>query len=470
MKLIFSKFNFSLLVIFFLFINLFSNRSFAFDSTYAARLQTTLNQLRTSNSMPGISAAVIVPGQGVWTGTSGISDSANVMDPDMVFGIGSITKNIVAAATLKLQEMNLLNINDPIHMYLPAYANVDSNITIKELLQHTSGIYNYTDNQAYTNAILSNPQRVWSAEEVMPYVLNRVFVHGTSWSYSNTNYVLLELIINKVHPPSLASSLQTLLYQPNNLTNIILYPFEELPGYFVHNWADFDGNGTIEDVSYFPKISLYSSGAGAGSVVTKPLALANWGKLLFEGNVLTPASLQQMTTFRNVSFGSVNGYGLGTMRYPLGSRVFWGHGGNVFGFASILLYSPTDSIIVAMCVNKDMGTTTFGLPFMNAVITNRPVGIEPISQEIPSTYELKQNYPNPFNPETTIEFNITNPEFTSLQIYDINGRLIETLVNEKLSAGTYKLKWNGANASSGIYYYTLRADNYSETKKMILLK
>lgn len=466
MKLNFIKFNFSLLVIFFLFVN----RSFAFDSTYAAQLQATLNQIRAFNNIPGISAAVIVPGQGVWTGTSGISDSANVMNPDMIFGIGSITKNIVAAATLKLHEMNLLDIDDPIHMYLPRYNNVDSNITIRELLQQTSGIYNYTDNPAYTTDILSNPNRMWKPEEVMAYVLAPVFPHGTSWRYSNTNYVLLELIINKVQPALLASTLKTLLYQPNNLNDIILYPYEKVPGYLVHNWADFDGNGTIEDVSHFPKISLYSSGAGAGSVMTKPVVLANWGKLLFEGNVLTPASLQQMVNFRNVSFGTVNGYGLGTMRYPLSPRSLWGHGGNVFGFASILLYSPTDSIVIAMCANKDLGTTTFGLPFMNSVIMNRPVGIKPISQEIPANYELKQNYPNPFNPETTIEFNITKPEFTGLQIYDINGRLIETLVNEKLSAGTYKLKWNGSNVSSGIYYYTLKANNYFVTKKMILLK
>lgn len=442
----------------------------AFDSTYAARLQLALNNLKTTHNMPGISAAVIVPGQGLWTGTSGISDSNNIMNPEMVFGIGSITKNIVAALVLKLQEMHLLNIDDPIHMYLPRYNNIDSNITIRELLQHTSGVYNYTNNSAFTTDITSNPNRLWDSEEILPYVLAPTFTHGTSWAYSNTNYILLELIIRKVHSPSLAASLQQLVYQPMNLDSIILYPFENLPAYLAHNWADFDGNGTIEDVSYFPNISLFSSVGGAGAIVTSPQVLAFYGKLLYESNFLSAQSKQQMTTFRNVPFGAVNGYGLGTTRCPLGSRNIWGHGGNIFGFASILMYSPTDSIVVAMCVNKDILTTTFGLPFMNSVIINRPVGIEPVSQEIPSKFELKQNYPNPFNPETTIEFNINNSGNAHLSVYDINGRLIETLVNEKLSAGTYKLKWNGSNISSGIYYYTLKTENFSETKKMILLK
>ncbi|HEY3250487.1 MAG TPA: choice-of-anchor J domain-containing protein [Ignavibacteria bacterium] len=118
----------------------------------------------------------------------------------------------------------------------------------------------------------------------------------------------------------------------------------------------------------------------------------------------------------------------------------------------------------------------------DVLIGNRnPIGIIKINNEIPSHFELSQNYPNPFNPSTTIRFNIPplNSEAWShgargrtvkLVINDIIGREVATLINEQLNPGTYEASFNGANLSSGVYYYRLQYDNYSITKKMILSK
>lgn len=90
--------------------------------------------------------------------------------------------------------------------------------------------------------------------------------------------------------------------------------------------------------------------------------------------------------------------------------------------------------------------------------------------EVPTEYSLSQNYPNPFNPETNIKFSI--PKFSSVKIsiFDISGREVETLVNEKLSAGTYQADWNASNFSSGVYFYKIFAGDYFETKRMLLIK
>ncbi|HEX2787403.1 MAG TPA: serine hydrolase [Ignavibacteria bacterium] len=448
-----------------------SNKSFAgLDPLYEAALQSSLNQLRTSYNIPGMSAIVILP-EGTWEGTSGISDSGSTMTYSHSFGIGSITKNIIAATILKLQEKNLLNIDDKIIMYLPRYDNIDSNITIRELLQHTSGIYNFTNNPQYSAAINANLDSVWNPENVLQFVLAPNFQHGTSWAYSNTNYILLGLIIEEVYKMPLHEAYQKLLLTNHFLGGLSLFPFEEYTGPLAHNWVDLNGDGILDDASFIPKTAIFSGAWGAGAIISRPQKLAFYAMQLFGGELLEPQSMQQMTTFRNVSFGNVNGYGLGLMRYTnVAGRTVWGHGGNVFGYASIMMHVPQDTITAVICSNRDLSTTNFGLPFMNTVITQRPVGIQPISQEIPSSFELKQNYPNPFNPETTIEFKISGDEFTNLNVYDINGRLVETLVNEKLQAGIYKMKWSGANVSSGVYYYTLKTENFSETKKMILLK
>ncbi|MBK8983246.1 MAG: T9SS type A sorting domain-containing protein [Ignavibacteria bacterium] len=97
-------------------------------------------------------------------------------------------------------------------------------------------------------------------------------------------------------------------------------------------------------------------------------------------------------------------------------------------------------------------------------------GITPIGSEIPFTYSLSQNYPNPFNPVTNLEFAISDLGIVSLKIFNISGSEIVTLVNEKLSPGSYKYKFDGSNYASGVYFYKLTVNNFSETKRMILLK
>jgi uncharacterized delta-60 repeat protein len=98
------------------------------------------------------------------------------------------------------------------------------------------------------------------------------------------------------------------------------------------------------------------------------------------------------------------------------------------------------------------------------------VGINPVSSEIPVNYNLSQNYPNPFNPATNIKFQIPKTGFVKLIVYDIIGSEIAKLVNEQLSSGVYEVEWNAMKYPSGVYYYKLTSGEYTETKKMILIK
>ena len=98
------------------------------------------------------------------------------------------------------------------------------------------------------------------------------------------------------------------------------------------------------------------------------------------------------------------------------------------------------------------------------------VGIQKISSKIPDKYSLSQNYPNPFNPVTNFMFSIPKSSFVKITVFDISGKEIETLVNESLQAGTYQASWNAAEYTSGVYFYKLVTDGYSETKKMVLVK
>ena len=98
------------------------------------------------------------------------------------------------------------------------------------------------------------------------------------------------------------------------------------------------------------------------------------------------------------------------------------------------------------------------------------ISIQNISTEIPASFSLSQNYPNPFNPTTSIKFDITKSSLVKISVFDITGKEIEVLVNEKLDAGTYQTEWNGMSYSSGVYFCRLITDGFVETKRMMLLK
>ncbi|RPI13648.1 MAG: T9SS C-terminal target domain-containing protein [Ignavibacteriae bacterium] len=103
------------------------------------------------------------------------------------------------------------------------------------------------------------------------------------------------------------------------------------------------------------------------------------------------------------------------------------------------------------------------------------VGVQNITNEVPGAFELKQNYPNPFNPSTTIEFSVKSLSFVTVNVFDALGRIVSSPVNDKLTAGTYKVNFNAASLSSGVYYYKINAtdnlgNNFVDTKSMILVK
>ncbi len=99
-----------------------------------------------------------------------------------------------------------------------------------------------------------------------------------------------------------------------------------------------------------------------------------------------------------------------------------------------------------------------------------PIGITQISSEVPKEYTLFQNFPNPFNPSTKIKYQVPINGFVKLIVYDLLGREVAVLVNEQQKPGTYETEFNASNQSSGVYFYKLQTEKYSDTKKMVIIK
>ncbi len=119
-------------------------------------------------------------------------------------------------------------------------------------------------------------------------------------------------------------------------------------------------------------------------------------------------------------------------------------------------------------------THAFAMVYQTGAVYRRPlselIGIQPISSEVPKQFSLSQNYPNPFNPVTNINFNVKKRGLVKLAVFNSIGQEIETLINQQLSPGSFKVDWNAASHPSGVYYYKIAAGEYTETRKMILIK
>jgi hypothetical protein len=103
-------------------------------------------------------------------------------------------------------------------------------------------------------------------------------------------------------------------------------------------------------------------------------------------------------------------------------------------------------------------------------LANISIPVQEITVELPTKYDLAQNYPNPFNPTTNVQFSIIKVQYVTLKVFDILGHEVATLVNESLKPGTYEAAFDGASLTSGVYFYKLTTEGFSDTKRMLLVK
>lgn len=325
------------------------------EPTVADALQAAINTAGDANTIRGLSAAVIVPGQDPWLGVYGSSTEGEPITTGMFFGIASITKNYVAALTLKLVDEGLLVLDDPVSKWLPAIDNVDPAITLRQLLNHTSGLANYTENPALFDFVFSDPSKIRTPEEVLTLVEAPIATPGATWYYSNTNFILLGLVIQEATQASVSANLRDRLLGPLGLNQTFLEVEEQRPGTRATPWADLNNDGALEDISDLPRESLYSAAWTAGALVATAENTALWTKALFEGDVLSQASLDEMLSFNSpVSHPAAMGYGLGTMTFASSHATSWGHTGDIFGYASITMYVPENQISIAVLANQGL--------------------------------------------------------------------------------------------------------------------
>lgn len=351
----------------------------AFDPALAYRFQRALDSVRNVQNVRGASAAVLIPGQGMWQGVSGVS-SVNPVDsvtPDMLFGIGSNTKAFISATILKLAETGMLSLDDSLSRWLPRYANITGYVKIRQLLNMTSGLYDYlNDSNKQGDSVSANPTRLWTPEQILSTFVGPPHgPPGSPYRYCNTNYLLLGMIIKSVTGSSVSSQLRQRILTPLSLDQTYLEIEETNTGPVAHPW----NQGT--DFSSTPITAHFSTLWTAGGMMSTAGNMARWCNALYSGNVLAQASLDQMLTFVPMSATGApgfewNGYGLGVRQGSfLGKRIL-GHGGQVDGYVSISAYLPQASASFAVLLNaSEPNETAFLTALLNAYL--RTIATQP---------------------------------------------------------------------------------------------
>ena len=318
------------------------------------QLQSVLDKGIAKNDIHGVSATVIFPDGEMWNGMSGISHDSVPIEPNMLFAVGSVTKNIVAVLTLTLVEEGVLSLDDPISTWLTTYAHVDGNITIRQLLNHTSGVYNYFDNQEIWDDLIADRTKYFTPEEVLEYIKEPCFMAGEGWQYSNTNYLLLGMIIIETTGSNLSTELNNRLYQPLGFSDFFLCQEESLPENQAHVYSD-NWDGPIRDVTFLPRTSHDSITYGASGIFTTSENLALWSHALFEGKILEEQAMNEMLNF--VEFNPVSNmraYGLGVQEFrknlSLGERAI-GHAGGNIGTTTYMVYLPDHHVSIVVMIN-----------------------------------------------------------------------------------------------------------------------
>jgi D-alanyl-D-alanine carboxypeptidase len=319
------------------------------------KLQSALDDRLRRCDAKGASAAVVLPDGTLWRGVSGDSHEAVRMAPDMVFAIGSITKNMVATLTLQLAEEGKLSLEDPVGKWMPAHPHVDPAITIRQMLNHTSGLFMFWENPKLWEDLVRDRTRAFTPEEVLGYLREPHFAPGQGYRYSNTNYLLAAMIITRATGSTLSAELRRRFWEPLGLRSACLPPEEPYPQNLAHVWGDnFENDGSFRDITFLPRTSHDTITYGSAGVFMTAEDLARWTHALFHGKVIGPQSLAQMEMLSR--WGQ---YGLGLERLGrgvVGGLQAFGHGGGNIGTAAYMAYLPDHDVSIAVMVNRFGGS------------------------------------------------------------------------------------------------------------------
>ncbi len=331
----------------------------------APAAQAVVDAALAGGTAPGISAAIVFEDGQVIAVTAGVSDreTKTPLTPLDRMLIGSVGKTFAAARAVQLIESGQLDLEAPISKYLggePWFARLPNaqTATVRQLMTHTSGLVRYEFKAAFARDVRANPDKSWKPEELLAYVFDEKppFAAGAGWEYSDTNYIVLGLIIERVQPQSFYRQISRALLRKMRRNRFVPSVTRTLPGLIQgYTGANDPITGGAVPVIVDGKLIFnpqfeWTGGGYAGT----PTSLAIWAHVLYSGGAFVkPESVKTMIDAAvPARLGPDTKYGLGVIirsGTPVGET--WGHSGYFPGYLTEMIYLPERRLAVAVQVN-----------------------------------------------------------------------------------------------------------------------
>ena len=265
------------------------------------------------------------------------------ISPEMVFRLGSLTKQMTTASIMMLAEEGLLQVDDPITQYFPNYPTHGYTITLRHLMTHTSGIIDFLAIEEFPEI----EKEDITAMDVIDFFKNQPmnFAPGEAYSYTNSGYVMLGAIIEQLTGQSYEDFVQERIFTPLGMDNTYHGSFKRIIPNRVTGYAM--GPNGYENSSY---LSMTIPGA-AGAIISTVDDLHTWNTALFEGDVVSMESLEEMTTPFTLNNGELSNYGFGLAIQSLRGQPMISHTGGINGFITYAAYLPESDMYVAVLGN-----------------------------------------------------------------------------------------------------------------------
>ena len=328
-----------------------------------ARLQAALDQMRSRLAIPGASVTILFRDGTSWTGVSGLADVATrtPVTPTTAFAFASMSKTFTSALVLQLVADGKLRLTDSAATLLPTLNKpIDRRITIAMLLDHTSGLHDYFLNPKIDKPLQADPTRAWTTDQALAYTLKPYFPPGRGWHYSNTNYLLLGLIAERLTGQPLAVAIRTHLLDPSGLASTWYQAAEKPREPLAHGYRLSGVKLTVKPIDLAdgsgiaPFRSVVTAAAGAGSMAGTSSDLARWARRLYSGEVLgTAGTAVFLSGFSaTAAYHPTVAYGYGVQAAVIDGHASFGHSGRLLGFRGAVRHFPVDGLTIAVLTNQ----------------------------------------------------------------------------------------------------------------------
>ena len=333
-----------------------------------AAVREAIEGLRAADGFPGVVVGYVLPDGRAASVAVGFSDS--VAEIPMQIGdrmlSGSIGKTYVSAVTLQLVNEGLIGLDDPLSDWFGEeewFARVPNanDLTVRHLMTHTSGIPRHIFAEGFIPALIADPDRVWKPEELLSYIFDVEphFAAGEGFSYADTNYILVGMIVEKATGNTYYEELRSRILEPFELDETSPSDHADLDGLIPGHLGESDPFGmppqTIVDGRYAMNPQFEWTGGG---LVTTAGDLALWTKTLYEQGAFDPSLWEQFVDGFPMAPGAPVSYGLGVMIRPSDFGLTYGHGGMMPGYLSEMMYFIDHELAVAVQINADQSSGT----------------------------------------------------------------------------------------------------------------